>query len=124
MSLFKDLFGKKTSKHSPIAKGGDDTNSLPALTDTEYEFLFNQLLEGVASGWQPARIIKFFAQLDDRATKEDWIAWLGRFSDKMINSPTPHRQLASRMLRFGEMTESTPAIRGIGEVAAQSAKNY
>jgi tetratricopeptide (TPR) repeat protein len=84
--------------------------------------LFNQLLEGVASGWQPARIIKFFAQLDDRATKEDWIAWLGRFSDKMINSPTPHRQLASRMLRFGEMTESTPAIRGIGEVAAQSGK--
>ena len=122
MSLFKDLFGKRTPKHSPVAKEGDNTTDPSTLKDTEYEFLFNQLLEGVASGWQPARIVKFFAQLEDRATTEDWIAWLNRFSNKLMLSGNSHRQLASRMLRLAEMTELTPSIREIGEVAAESAQ--
>jgi Tfp pilus assembly protein PilF len=122
MSLFKDLFGKRTPKHSPAAKEGDNTTDPSKLKDTECEFLFNQLLEGVASGWQPARIVKFFAQLEDRATTEEWVAWLNRFSNKLMTSGNSHRQLASRMLRLGEMTELTPSIREIGEVAAESAQ--
>ena len=31
-----------------------------SLKDGDYEFLYNQLLEGVAHGWHDRRIIKFF----------------------------------------------------------------
>jgi hypothetical protein len=37
----------------------------PPLTDTDYEFLFTQLLERVAHGWQQARVLRFFEKLYD-----------------------------------------------------------
>ena len=52
------------------------------LTDADYEFLFNQLLDGVAHGWNQIRIIKFFQALGTRGEERYWVAWLSKFSTR------------------------------------------
>lgn len=94
--------------------------SVPPLTDADYEFLFNQLLEGVAHGWHAPRIAKFFRQLDDRGQQQQWVAWLERFSTKILTFSHAHeQQLGARMMRLGQLTESTPSVQQIGVVAYQ-----
>ena len=44
-----------------------------ALTENDYEFLFNQLLDGVAHGWHLGKIIKFFSNLESRSNISQWI---------------------------------------------------
>ena len=91
---------------------------VPSLTDGDYEFLFNQLLEGIAHGWYDRRIIKFFHQLGDRGKQEDWIAWLERLRLKVINLPVQSkRQLGTMMIRLGELTKSA---REVGQIGATS----
>jgi hypothetical protein len=41
------------------------------LTDTDYEFLYMQLLDGVAHGWHEGRILRFFEKLGDRGRQKD-----------------------------------------------------
>ncbi len=64
------------------------SSSVPPLTDANYEFLFNQLLDGVAHGWHAKRIVKFFHNLGERGKQEDWIAWLERFQSKITATPS------------------------------------
>ncbi|HHP7232507.1 MAG TPA: tetratricopeptide repeat protein [Xenococcaceae cyanobacterium] len=88
------------------------------LTDGDYEFLFNQLLEGIAHGWHQARIAKFFHQLEARGELEPWVSWLQRFYQKFPASPSPiQRQLGARMMRLGELTQSHPQLQKVGVVA-------
>ena len=85
------------------------------LSDGDYEFLFNQLLEGIAHGWRDRRIIKFFQQLDDRGKQDDWVAWLDRLRLKVIELPVQSkRQLGTMMIRLGELTQSTKEVNQIG----------
>jgi len=88
------------------------------LTNIEYEFLFSQLLEGVSRGWHQGRVLKFFDQLEDRSKQRDWIVWLESFGQKAIESNAPNHQLASRMMRLGEIAQSVPAISRIGDLCA------
>jgi tetratricopeptide (TPR) repeat protein len=89
-----------------------------SLTDADYEFLFNQLLEGIAHGWHDHRIAKFFNQLGDRAQQQDWVAWLERLRVKVLTLPIQSkRQLGSMMIRLGELTQSTAEVNQIGKVA-------
>ena len=93
----------------------DKVNSNSLLSDADYEFLFNQLLEGVAHGWHDRRIIKFFAQLGDRSKQSDWIAWLERLRPKIVTLPIQSkRQLGTIMIRLGELTQSAPQVSEIG----------
>ena len=86
-------------------------NPTNLLSDKNYEFLFNQLLEGVAHGWHDRRIIKFFQQLGDRGKQEDWIAWLNRVRAKLLSLPIgSKRQLGTMMIRLGESTRSAREI--------------
>lgn len=89
-----------------------------SLTDADYEFLFNQLLEGIAHGWHDHRIAKFFNQLGDRAQQQDWVAWLERLRVKVLTLPIQSkRQLGSMMIRLGELTQSTAEVNQIGQVS-------
>ena len=94
------------------------SSSVPPLTDTNYEFLFNQLLEGVAHGWHSKRIVKFFYDLEERGKQEDWVAWLKRFKDKILATPSvSSNQMATIMIRLGELTEFSPQIQQIGKIS-------
>lgn len=88
---------------------------LPSLGDTDYEFLFNQLLEGIAHGWHEGRILKFFQQLQERCRTKEWLEWLDRFEATVLKSSSPNLVLAARMMRLGELAQSFPQIAPIGE---------
>ena len=91
-------------------------NSL--LSDADYEFLFNQLLEGIAHGWHDRRITKFFVRLSDRAKQEDWIAWLERIKPRLMKLPIQSKhQLGIVLTRLGELTKSTTEANRIGVVS-------
>ena len=100
----------------PLEEKANSNVSL--LSDADYEFLFNQLLEGVAHGWHDRRIIKFFEQLGDRGKQENWIAWLERIRSNVITLPLQSkRQLGTIMIRLGELTQSAPEVSKIGTVS-------
>ncbi|MDJ0588890.1 MAG: tetratricopeptide repeat protein [Pleurocapsa sp. MO_226.B13] len=111
------------SKPSPESQNPpqpEDKTDEPAsvLSDADYEFLFNQLLEGIAHGWHDQRIAKFFNQLGDRGKQEDWVAWLERLRAKVITLPIQSkRQLGTIMIRLGELTPSIPEVSQIGAVS-------
>ncbi|MBE9168452.1 tetratricopeptide repeat protein [Pleurocapsales cyanobacterium LEGE 06147] len=118
-------FGKQSTVNSAQAnhhlsarEQEASSSSVPPLTDADYEFLFSQLLEGVAHGWHSPRIAKFFQQLGDRGQPQQWVAWLERFSTKILTFSHPHeQQLGARMMRLGQLTESTPSVQQIGVTA-------
>ena len=98
----------------PSSRGGELAEIAP-LSDTDYEFLFNQLLEGIAHGWHEGRILKFFNQLEFRCRPKDWVSWLERFEETVLQSPSPNLILAARMMRLGELAQSFPQIATIGD---------
>jgi tetratricopeptide (TPR) repeat protein len=96
-----------------------EQSPIKQLTDPDYEFLFDQLLEGVAHGWHDGRIIKFFERLETRGNPEFWISWLQRFGRKILTTSVPDRELAARMLLFGQITQSAPSLKDFGLLAYQ-----
>jgi tetratricopeptide (TPR) repeat protein len=92
---------------------------LRQLNDNDYEFLFDQLLEGVAHGWHEGRIVKFFDNLKTRGKPDLWIDWLERFGAKAVAKPIPDRELAARMLLFGQTVQSSPSLKNFGLLAYQ-----
>ena len=98
-----------------LSSGAGSLAAVSGLSDVDYEFLFNQLLEGIAHGWHDRRIVKFFNQLGDRGKQSDWVAWLGRVQDKLLKLPfESKRQLGTLMIRFGELTQSATEVKQIG----------
>ena len=94
-----------------------ESDSATALSDSDYEFLFNQLLEGITYGWHDRRIIKFFQQLGDRGKQEGWIAWLEKIGPKLVELPIQSKhQLGMLMIRLGELTRSAVEVAQIGAV--------
>lgn len=113
--LFRRLFGGKQDTHPTMA----NVPPLKPLDDTDLEYLFRQLLEGVAHGWQQPRILKFFEALNGRTTKTEWVAWIERFGAGVLASRSSNYELALRMVRLGEIIGSMPSMREIGEAAYQ-----
>ncbi|MBR8830959.1 MAG: hypothetical protein N5P05_001899 [Chroococcopsis gigantea SAG 12.99] len=87
------------------------------LTDTEYEFLFMQLLEGVAHGWHEGRIAKFFERLGPRGNQRQWVEWLTGFGERLQASAAINQQLGVRIMRLGELTQSFPGLELLGATA-------
>jgi hypothetical protein len=77
--------------------------ALPPLDDVDREYLFMQLLEGVAHGWQQPRAIGFFNKIRHRVRKSDWLEWLDRFGSNLLDSPAPNYELAGRMVQLGQL---------------------
>ncbi|MDJ0507727.1 MAG: tetratricopeptide repeat protein [Crocosphaera sp.] len=111
--FFTQVFGS-SSLGGGIGRKTEKLSQQP-LSDTDYEFLFSQLLDGVAHGWHEGRILKYFEDLGERGKPKLWVAWLERFGEKALSSAAPNLQLASRMMRLGELAQSFQAIEVIGK---------
>lgn len=109
-NLFTSLFGSGKKKKVAV-------ENLPPLSDTDYEILFSQLLEGVAQGWLSDRVQIFFEKLGSRGEPEEWVPWLKRFGEKVLASPNPNNELATRMILFGQQAQSLRRINKMGDVA-------
>lgn len=97
---FRKLFGRGAgASRERLAT----TAELPPLDDTDREYLFMQLLEGVAHGWQQPRAIGFFNKIRQRVRKSEWLEWLDRFGNNLLNAPVPNYELAGRMVQLGEL---------------------
>ena len=94
-----------------------------ALKDEDYEFLFNQLLDGVAHGWHLGKIVKFFNNLEPRSPASEWVAWLIRFEKKIVFSNDPsQRRVGAIMMRFGELTQSDKELNELGALTSKIGK--
>ena len=122
----KQQLNQQSTPNSPQTEGDlnyssveeQSVSSPSSLTDADYEFLFNQLLEGVAHGWHSVKIAKFFQRLGERGQQELWIAWLERYQTKLLaGSDLYQQQLGARMIRLGEISQSIPSIKQIGSTA-------
>jgi tetratricopeptide (TPR) repeat protein len=111
------LGGRSTQSSRRYRKGRTREDAPSELSDTDYEFLFSQLLEGVAHGWHEGRILKFFQQLGERGKQRYWVEWLERFGTRVLASSAPNQQLAARMMRLGELAQSFSVIEQIGQSA-------
>ncbi len=99
--FFQRLFGKKQTSSSSVA----DVQKQPAppLTDTDLEFLFSELLEGVHQARGQAWALKWLDNIEHRISTERWLEWLQHFSEKLLASSAPNNELASRMVDLGEL---------------------
>ena len=87
------------------------------LNDSDYEFLFNQLLDGVTHGWHEGRILKYFEDLEEKGKAKLWVLWLNNFREKVLLSENSDLHLASKMIRLGELAQSFPPIESIGKIS-------
>ena len=122
----KPQLNQKSTLKSPQTEGDlnyssveeHSVSSLPSLTDADYEFLFDQLLEGVAHGWHSVKVAKFFQRLEERGQQNLWVAWLERYRAKIFaGSDLYQQQLGARMIRLGEISQSISSIKQIGTTA-------
>jgi hypothetical protein len=104
---FRKLFGtgkNRASLHSSgMATDRLSSAALPPLDDTDREYLFMQLLEGVAHGWQQPRAIGFFNKIRQRVRKSEWLEWLDKFGQNLLSAPVPNYELAGRMVQLGRI---------------------
>lgn len=108
--LFQSLFGgKQTASKS---RGNVPKEPAPPLTDTDLEFLFNELLQGVHQARGEVWAQKWLHNVEHRISTEDWVEWLRRFGDRLLASPTPNNEIAARLVQLGELS-----IGEIGDVA-------
>lgn len=99
--FFQRLFGKKQTSSSSVADV--QFEPAPPLTDTDLEFLFSELLEGVHQARGQAWALKWLDNIEHRISTQRWLEWLQRFGEKLLASPAPNNELASRMVDLGEL---------------------
>jgi tetratricopeptide (TPR) repeat protein len=85
---------------------------LPELTNADLEVLFTQLLEGVYQARGQQWALKYLQRMADRITLERWLDWLLIFGERLLASPAPNHQLATKMVQLGELS-----IGPVGELA-------
>ncbi|ELS01790.1 tetratricopeptide repeat protein [Xenococcus sp. PCC 7305] len=122
-------FSKRKTSESVVQNQGQEKEAVPEvspsseLTDADYDFLFNQLLEGVAHGWNQFKIIKFFQNLGIRGNQDQWVAWLERLSTKIPDATNDsQRRLGAIMLRLAEVTQSATELGQLSVVSSQIGK--
>ncbi|WP_170861303.1 tetratricopeptide repeat protein, partial [Geitlerinema sp. PCC 9228] len=73
---------------------------LQPLSDSNYEALFFELLDGVAEkGWGAAQLE---AHLGNRLQDKHFRGWLRRFGKKVTNAPVPNLELGQRMVQLSQ----------------------
>jgi len=104
--LFQGLFGKKSTPTK--VSENIPTPPAPPLTDTDLEFLFTELLEGVHQARGQTWALRWLENIEHRVSTERWIQWLNQFGGKLLASSSPNNELASRLVQLGEL--------GVGEI--------
>lgn len=109
--LLARLFGGSSASGSGERSDGELSTSVNPLSDTGYEALFLQLLEGVEQGWERTEVLEY---LGNRTNDRFFRSWLGRFGRKLMESPLPQKELAQRMIKLGQID-----CGEIGEISAE-----
>jgi Flp pilus assembly protein TadD len=115
----KKTTGKSTKNNLSFGDNSLITEKAPSLSDSDYEFLWIQLLEGVAHGWHSQKIVNFFKDLGERGKEDLWLGWLNRFEEKLLTTSSPNQQLASRMLLFSQKTQEYASLKEISDKSYQ-----
>ncbi|MBD2432090.1 MULTISPECIES: hypothetical protein [Fischerella] len=108
--FFQRLLGNQ--KAPTTFAGNHPKEPPPPLTDTDLEFLFTELLEGVHQARGQQWALKWLHNIEHRVPTERWIEWLHGFGEKLLASPTPNNELAARMIQLGELE-----VGEVGDVA-------
>ncbi|KST67433.1 hypothetical protein [Mastigocoleus testarum] len=108
-NFFRRLFG---GKHNSSATPSETKKPPPPLNNTDLEFLFTELLEGVHQARGQSWALKWLRNIENRVSTERWLDWLDNFGDKLLAAPTPNNELASRMVQLGELE-----IGDVGDLA-------
>ncbi|MDY6783427.1 MAG: tetratricopeptide repeat protein, partial [Cyanobacteriota bacterium] len=117
-NIWQSLFKSQPSESAPEPR--EAPKPYKPLSDADYEYLFDQLLEGIAYGWQPGRIQRFFETLGDRSEKEAWLSWLERYELRVMTAPASNAALRERLIKLGEQCQSlseTSTARKVGDRA-------
>ena len=106
--MFKKIWQSFVRWFRKLFGGGKAVSRIPAtdlppLDDTDREYLFMQLLEGVAHGWQQPRAIGFFNKIRQRVRKSEWLEWLDKFGRNLLDAPVANYELAGRMVQLGQL---------------------
>ncbi len=112
------LFGRSKSTGVSTPSVAPERESAPRapLSDSDIEFLFTQLLEGVSHGWQSHRVQKFFEQSQERVSFVQWVNWLQGFGGRVLASGVPNLELARRLELLAIQTQYLE--KGWAEVGA------
>jgi hypothetical protein len=99
--LFRRLFAGKQN----LTPAGEQVpkSVAPPLSDTDLEFLFTELLEGVHQVKGQTWAQKWLDNLEHRVSTERWLEWLNRFGERLLASFRPHHELAARLVQLGEL---------------------
>jgi tetratricopeptide (TPR) repeat protein len=110
---------KKLLSPSP-GRGQAPILDLPPLTDSDFEFLFDQLLQGTARGWQPDRLEVFMADLGVRGKVTAWEDWLERYSTKILTQAQPPQQhlVGTRLLFLSNTFRNSPKLERLAKAFA------
>ncbi len=93
--LIQRLFGKQPTSPSPVPE------TLPTRTDTEYEALFLQLLDTVQQGTSRGQVKGWL--IGNKVQEAELVAWLQRFGNRLLQTPSQHEELAGRMLALASL---------------------
>ncbi|MBD2253812.1 hypothetical protein [Nostoc parmelioides] len=107
-SFFQGLFGGGRKQTAVKTSPNVTKAPAPPLSDTDLEFLFTELLEGVHQARGEAWAVKWLQNIEHRVTTAQWVEWLRRFGEKLLASSSPNNELASRLVQLGEL--------GVGEL--------
>jgi tetratricopeptide (TPR) repeat protein len=111
IKFIQDIFGGKQTP-SMKEKEMHAVKELPELSNSDLEFLFTQLLEGVHQARGQHWALRWLQNIEHRVSVKRWLEWLGQFGNKVLASSAPNYELASRMVELGELE-----IGEIGDVA-------
>ncbi|NJR17663.1 MAG: hypothetical protein HC785_19385 [Calothrix sp. CSU_2_0] len=110
--IFQQLFGKKQERSPRQVARQTMMRSLPELTNADLDYLFSQLLEGVAQMRGQQWAIKFLQRMENRISEERWLVWLQNYGDRLLASPVPNDDLAFRLVQYGELE-----VGNVGDLA-------
>jgi hypothetical protein len=99
--IFQSLFGVKSTPTK--LSTNVQQQEVPPLNDTDLEFLFSELMEGVNQARGQAWALKWLHNIENRVPTERWVEWLRGFGDKLMSSSAPNNELASRLIQLGEL---------------------
>ena len=87
------------------------------LSESEFEQVFQQLLESLSIDWENFQIEGFFEKLGEQGRPEIWANWLAEYRRRELAAPRPNYQLAAPLRVLGEKAVSSAKWRPFGEIA-------
>lgn len=115
---------KKLLSSSSTSRSKNQTPApdLAPLSDGDFEFLLDQLIQGLAHGWQSDRVETFMLDLGSRGKPNAWEAWLESFSVRVLaQSPEQQqRQIGTRLIYISDALRASPKLQRLSSSFAQT----